>query len=72
VGVNAEKTALKINVKLPMFAGKTVAEYSDDEKINPTLKSTKWQLWRSNPYYSTRRWYYLGKTRGFNSGCWIA
>jgi hypothetical protein len=41
VGVNAEKTALKINVKLPMFAGKTVAEYSDDEKRNPTFKSTK-------------------------------
>lgn len=41
VGINAEKTALKINVKLPMFAGKTVAEYSDDEKRNPTFKSTK-------------------------------
>lgn len=41
VGINAEKTALKINVKLPMFAGKTVAEYSDDDKRNPIFKSSK-------------------------------
>ncbi|MDI9879060.1 glycoside hydrolase family 97 protein [Flectobacillus longus] len=41
VGINAEKTALKINVKLPMFAGKTVAEYNDDDKRNPIFKSTK-------------------------------
>ncbi|MFY7826691.1 MAG: glycoside hydrolase family 97 catalytic domain-containing protein [Flectobacillus sp.] len=41
VGINAEKTALNLKVKLPMFAGKTVTEYNDDEKRNPTMKSIK-------------------------------
>ncbi len=39
VGVNAGKTPLQIKLNLPMFAGKTVTEYIDDDKRNPLMRS---------------------------------
>ncbi len=39
-GINAQKEALSLNVKLPMFVGKFVDRYSDDEKLNPKKDCT--------------------------------
>lgn len=39
--VNAGKEPLKLNLNLPMLAGKTVAFYIDDKQMNPQLKSQK-------------------------------
>jgi hypothetical protein len=39
-GVNAEKTAIELNIKLPMLAGKEVTMYNDNRKNDTYLKST--------------------------------
>ncbi|MFC2136592.1 glycoside hydrolase family 97 catalytic domain-containing protein [Bacteroidota bacterium] len=38
-GVNAEKTAKELNLKLPMFAGKTVTIYNDNRKNETYMKT---------------------------------
>ena len=41
-GINAQKEALNLKVKLPMIeAGKTVELYSDDEQLNGNLTSVR-------------------------------
>lgn len=41
-GVNADKTPLKMKLSLPMFApGETVTVYSDDAKLNGSVRQTK-------------------------------
>ncbi|MBS2100934.1 glycoside hydrolase family 97 protein [Carboxylicivirga linearis] len=41
VGVNAQKEAIKLNVKLPMLAGKDVKLYSDNKKSEPQFSKIK-------------------------------
>ncbi len=41
VGVNAQKEAIKLNVNLPMMAGKDVKLYADNKKSEPQFFETK-------------------------------
>ncbi len=40
-GVNAQETAVKLKLNLPMLANQKVRLYSDDNKLNPTLKEAQ-------------------------------
>ncbi len=40
-GINATSESLKLNLTLPMFAGKEVQIYYDDKKLQPALKPMK-------------------------------
>ena len=40
-GLNAQKEPLKLTLTLPMFAGKTVTYYVDDQKGQPTMTTLK-------------------------------
>jgi hypothetical protein len=51
-----------------MFAGKTVAEYSDDEKRNQLFKSIKVANSGEALDYPARRWCYLGEITRFDFG----
>jgi hypothetical protein len=40
-GLNAQKEAIKLNLQLPMFAGKTATLYVDNQKGEPTKTTVK-------------------------------